>query len=375
MKPFEIFRPGTHTASNGSTLSFSDEDVSAIAASYDPSIHEAPIVVGHPKTDAPAYGWVEGLSQKNGRLVATPGKLDTAFSDLVAKGRFRKVSAAFFSPNSPNNPTPGVYALRHVGFLGAQPPAVKGLKPVEFADDADLVVDIEFAEAHGVLNRASWALDAAQRLFRGLRDRMIETESVEKADEAMPEWEIEQIGRAAAELRAEADAGMQPGFAEPDPTATPQIKHVKEPVMADPKDKADLDERQKSLDKREAEFAERQAQERAQADTAFVDALVKEGRLPVGLQPVASALFAGLADQAIEFAEGDETVSKTPRAALKSLLKALPLPVVTDELAKGGEVNFEDSGEVASAIQTIQAEAAKAGQVLSAADAASRLKR
>ncbi|MFS2072756.1 hypothetical protein ACEN9D_28795 [Pseudomonas sp. CT11-2] len=39
---------------------------------------------------------------------------------------------------------PGVYYLRHVGFLGAQPPAVKGLRPIELAEGEPGV--IEFSE-------------------------------------------------------------------------------------------------------------------------------------------------------------------------------------------------------------------------------------
>ncbi len=51
---------------------------------------------------------------------------------MVKAGRFKSRSASFYHPDNPNNPKPGVYYLRHVGFLGAQPPAVKGLKAVEF---------------------------------------------------------------------------------------------------------------------------------------------------------------------------------------------------------------------------------------------------
>jgi len=40
---------------------------------------------------------------------------------------------------------PGVYYLRHVGFLGAQPPAVKGLRPIELAEGEPGV--IHFSEA------------------------------------------------------------------------------------------------------------------------------------------------------------------------------------------------------------------------------------
>ncbi|WP_454868684.1 hypothetical protein [Pseudomonas farris] len=35
----------------------------------------------------------------------------------------------------------GVYDLRHVGFLGAQPPSVKGLRPIELTDGEQGLVE------------------------------------------------------------------------------------------------------------------------------------------------------------------------------------------------------------------------------------------
>ena len=57
----EVFRPGTFTPMAGSPISFSAADLSAIAETYDVTNHPAPVVIGHPKTDAPAYGWEESL--------------------------------------------------------------------------------------------------------------------------------------------------------------------------------------------------------------------------------------------------------------------------------------------------------------------------
>jgi hypothetical protein len=143
--PIQIFRPGRHTAMDGSTISFSAADIAAAAAAYDPALHEAPIVVGHPRTDAPAYGWVQGLATgEGGGLEATPSQIDPAFAELVRAGRFKHVSAAFYGPDAPSNPKPGVWYLRHVGFLGAQPPAVKGLRPVAFGEAEGVV---EFSDA------------------------------------------------------------------------------------------------------------------------------------------------------------------------------------------------------------------------------------
>ncbi|WP_432449038.1 hypothetical protein [Aliiroseovarius marinus] len=149
----EIFKIGRHKPMFGEALNFLDSDLQQIAASYDAKRHPAPIVIGHPKTDAPAYGWVTGLRVESDKLVADFGDIEPEFSELVKAKRYRKISASFWIPSAPNNPTPGHYSLKHVGFLGAAAPAVPGLKDaafnsdetgtVEFGDDdiADLPVE------------------------------------------------------------------------------------------------------------------------------------------------------------------------------------------------------------------------------------------
>lgn len=147
MRRIHIFRAGTHTPMQGGPLEFSAASLAATAAGYDPARHEAPIVVGHPPMDAPAYGWVERLQAEGGDLFAIPRQVEPAFGQMVREGRFKKVSASFFGPSHPRNPTPGQFYLKHVGFLGATPPAVPGLKPVEFGEDDAETVTIEFAAA------------------------------------------------------------------------------------------------------------------------------------------------------------------------------------------------------------------------------------
>ena len=132
MKPFEIFRTGTHTSLNGQTKDFSETDLDTIASSYDPQQHEAPIVIGHPETNAPAYGWIEKIKRVGDRLIAFPKQVSSEFSELVKTGAFKKRSISI---------TPDLQ-LNHVGFLGAAAPAVKGLKDVEFAENVD---ELEFA--------------------------------------------------------------------------------------------------------------------------------------------------------------------------------------------------------------------------------------
>lgn len=131
---------------SGQTLQFTEADLQATCAAYDPTLHEAPLVVGHPAHDLPAYGWVQSLRFNEGGIDATPAQVNPDFADMVAAGAFKKISASFYLPDSPSNPVPGVYSLRHVGFLGAQPPAVKGLRPPGFADTEEGVLTFEFAE-------------------------------------------------------------------------------------------------------------------------------------------------------------------------------------------------------------------------------------
>lgn len=127
MKPFEIFRTGSHTSLNGQTKDFSESDLDAIAQSYNASDHEAPIVIGHPETNAPAYGWIEKIKRVGDRLIAFPKQVNDEFSELVKSGAFKKRSISI---------TPDL-KLNHVGFLGAAAPAVKGLKDVEFSENQD----------------------------------------------------------------------------------------------------------------------------------------------------------------------------------------------------------------------------------------------
>lgn len=138
--PLHIFKPGQFTAMSGETHRFTPADLRAIAAAYNPQLHEAPLVVGHPATDMPAHGWVQGLQFQEADgdmpagLYALPAQVNADFADMVAAGAYKKISAAFYGPAAPGNPTPGGYYLRHVGFLGAQPPAVKGLRNPSFGE-------------------------------------------------------------------------------------------------------------------------------------------------------------------------------------------------------------------------------------------------
>ena len=92
------------------------------------------------------------------------------------------MSASFYLPDSPSNPKPGVLYLRHVGFLGAQPPSVKGLKQVSFSEQEEGVV--EFADWQAITNASLWGK---------LRDFLIARFQSGRGRKVPPEWQLNSL--------------------------------------------------------------------------------------------------------------------------------------------------------------------------------------
>lgn len=150
VKGVEIFRAGEHKPMNGQTFLFSNSMLNDVVASYNAEKHHAPVVIGHPRTDAPAYGWVSGLRVEGDRLVADFSDIDPQFADLVKAKRYRKISSSFYKPDAQNSPSPGKWSLKHVGFLGAAAPAVTGLKEASFSNHESGVVAFGEDDIHGL---------------------------------------------------------------------------------------------------------------------------------------------------------------------------------------------------------------------------------
>lgn len=324
-RKIEIFRPGTFTSRAGVELTFTEQDLRGVAAAYDPAVHEAPLVVGHPTHDAPAYGWIKGLEFTDGRLIATVGQLAPELVTTVAEGRFRKVSPAFYPPTSTSNPKPGTLSLRHVGVLGAVPPACSGLKPLAFADDGAEAVVLEFSGRTEV------------GLWSSLRDFLIEKFGLADADRALPgyqiNWLTEEAIREDVEGAAEADASAAaPAFSQPEDTEHPMLDTSALDARA-----KELDAREHALAAKQMEFSAQEAARRYADDGAFVDGLIRDGRLASGHKTRVLEFMAGLdAAAAIEFSEGGGKVAKTPLQAFRDHLSAQPRLVTTEEIA-GGE--------------------------------------
>lgn len=284
----EIFRPGRQIDDSGVEHVFDAAAIAAMATAYDPALREAPLCVGHPESNLPAYGWVKALSvNADGRLVMDPHQVEPQFAELVASARFKKRSAAFYTPQHPNNPKPGTWYLRHVAFLGAQPPAVAGLKDIQFADaDQGCVCFSEgdFSQPHNTHQELS--MDEKERL--------------------------EAEAKAAKEAQARAE---------------------KEAADA----KAAL-----------AQFAEQRRQDRHAGFVQFSEAQLAAGKLKKPDADVLPAVLDALADsQAVEFSEGSATKKIAPAEWLKSFIAGAAPVVHFGEFAPGGSGAQQGQGSAA----------------------------
>ncbi len=366
MQPFEIFKPGKQTASNGVSLEFTEDMLKAAAAAYDPALHEAPIVVGHPKDNHPAYGWIKSLSYADGNLIASPDQLDPEFSEMVDAGRFKKRSASFYLPDSPSNPKPGTLYLRHVGFLGAQPPAVKGLKDVSFSEEEGIV---EFA------NSSPWIWSRLAEAFRGLREYIIEEKGIDAANKIISPYTIDDLN-AQAEMKRNAPEPVvtpTPSFSEEN-TMTPEqqkqfddLKAENERLKQAADKQADFAEKEKSIAEREKALARKEIEGK-------VDALIAEGKvLPANKSQLVDFMSSLQdADTVVEFGEGEQAQKFSQRAYFENFLASQPKVVEFKEKSKPEDgVKPEDMSieEVSKKAVEFQEAEAKAGRTISATEA------
>ena len=317
VKTVEVFRPGRFTPMQGAPIEFSAADLAALAAAYDADAAPAPAVVGHPAIDAPAYAWARGFAfdEARQRLTATLGDIAPEFAEAVAAGRYRKISLSLFAPDAPNNPRPGVWYPKHIGFLGAAAPAVSGLKPVQFAAE-DGALTFEFADATALRDVAS--------LFRNLREWMIEKFGSETADRVAPGWTIGWIDEAAERDPPERPLAT-PGFAAPKLPTETQMTHT--PPAPAPDEAAR--QREAAFAARETELTQRERAIHHADHVAFADRLIGEGRFLPALKDKLVGLLDGLAPVAgarfeVSFAEGGATKTADANATLREMLSALP---------------------------------------------------
>lgn len=304
----EIFRAGTHTDDAGVAHSFSEADVAGMAASYNPALRQAPLTIGHPKDNLPAYGWVSALKLSGaGRLAMDVTQVEPRFAEMVQAGRFKKRSASFYPPKHPNNPTPDKWYLRHVAFLGAQPPAVSGLADFAAGSDAGC---IHFSEqvSSGAESAALAQATGSASPPPSKTDLNPATLPKEVNQEQLMDEQLKAKLAAAEAKQAETDKALAEAKAATD-AANAQL----------------------------AQFAEKAKAARTAGFVSFADAQIKAGVLLPKDKDAAVAVLNTLADaQPVSFAEGGATKTVPPAQWLMGLIAASKPVVSFGEHAPAG---------------------------------------
>lgn len=306
-----IFQGGPQTDSTG-RVHDGDALIDKAVASFDAARHEPPVVIGHPADNAPAWGWVEGLKRQGSLLLAKFRQVQPEFEEMVKRGLFKKRSAAFYPDGT----------LRHVGFLGAMPPAVKGLPDLAFAEPPAAV--FEFAEDR------KWT--SLSDVFRRLREWLVEKYDQDTADRIVPNWTIEDIRAAPVEEAAELSttyeekeevmnfkefiqklkdlvAGIEPA-AQGDPPAGKTFSEAEmEAIRKQAAEEAARAEREKAA----AEFAEQARKTRQDARrkeiSSWCESMVAQGKMtPSWVKFGVPEMLAAFADseEVVEFGEAKD---------------------------------------------------------------------
>ena len=150
----EIARAGTFTPSNGKTTTLTRDELDQLAKGFDVNKRRVPLVFGHPKTSAPAYGWVEALQMKGDILQARFSQVHDDVKTLVKNGNFKNISISI---------SPDKRSLMHVGLLGAAAPAIDGLKEVSFAHDT-ICIDFSMNDAGEIERLKAELAETKERL-------------------------------------------------------------------------------------------------------------------------------------------------------------------------------------------------------------------
>lgn len=325
-----IMKVGSHTAMDGRVIAFTAAMLQEIADVYDAQLSESPLVIGHPTLTAPAYGWVKAASFEGDTLYAHAGEVEAAFAEAVNEGRYKKRSASIFLPDSPGNPKPGHYYLNHVGFLGAVPPAVKGLADVKFAAND--------GSAHAVLD---FAFDVEATNPPNKENTMDKDKDKETAEKAAAE----------AATKREAEIAAR---------------------------EAALATREAEVKKAEAERAKAEKEAETKQAVEFCDQLIKAGKLLPAKKNGLVEVLVTLGKQPVSFSDGSQTVQQSAVDILKEVLNQKPLDFAeksadTDAQATDGAVNFADGASIAQAANQYHAEQAQKGIHISMTDAVNHI--
>ncbi len=279
----EVMRPGTFTDMSGRSVVITLADMQAMASRYDAAHNPAPVVLGHPEIDEPAYAWADYFRVEGDRLVASVSQANVGFVQSVRDGAYKRISLSLYEKDSPSNPKPGQFYPKHIGFLGAKAPAIKGLRSVAFGEQITTVAQTFTQPEEHIVS------DTKNKIPENLEDK--QPDAVLLAEQAIS---------LAQALSA-------------------------------------LDEREAAIKAREESATKADKAVRHASAVSFAEALVGAGKLPPAQKDKIIYLAKALGDipeSAIAFGEGDAV--ERPDMVFKGLFAGAVPAIQFSELAAGG---------------------------------------
>jgi hypothetical protein len=342
----QVLRASTVRDMHGTPVEITPALMADLAASYDPTLYQAPVVIGHPAHNSPAFGLVTQPRLDGDSLDVGLADLDPAFVEAHRAKRYPQRSLSFWPAGHPDNPLPDKSKpyIRHLGFLGAMPPAIKGLRGADLATDPEGVIEIALANPSDPL---------ATQSETPMPDAQAQTPQPPKNP---PQPTSLPNGDAKATDLAERESALQ---------AQEQALQAKLDALA---------AREQAL--AEAETARRRAEV-----TAFAEQLASDAKLrPVDVPRVTEIILAldeHAAQPAPCFAEADASGAVQERNAaawLRDHLSNQPPLVALGEVATKGraaadQAKGKSDAQVAQEARAYRARMAERGVVVSLAEA------
>lgn len=397
----EILREGTHTSSNGVTMSFGKEDLQEVVDNYNPANFKAPLIISHDTKGISdkelvnsefAYGSPRALKIVGDRIKAVFDTIAPEFVEWVRQKKLLAISPSFYTRDSIANPTPGKLSLRHIASLGKSAPAIKGMAPLNLSefkpmDDGVLCFSqsVHFNEELNTVEFADFTLRTQADLWRSLREWLIDKHDLETADRIVPSYALGTLTEEAIRPDAESWAVQQIDFLMmrlnqlEQQINPPRLTNYGEPEgMTTDKENTDFSETEARLKDLEKQLAARELLIKQQENelrkaqlTDFAESLVKEGRLlPAHKKDVVEFMASLEEKNAIDFSEG----KASQLDYLKKFLKTLPKQVEFGEVA--GEKNTNTSADpeaIALAAQKLIAAEKATGRVMSFSEAVDKV--
>jgi len=347
----EVFRGGKQTDSAGNSKVWSEADLDNIIAATNKVGEAVPATVGHPKHDSKAVAWFpkSKFVRKGISIFAEMGNIHGKFAKALRDKSFKNRSLALRKD----------FSIRHVAMLGGQMPAIKGMVDFAFSEGVGeneefSEFEFEFGENEFSDFQTVFGFRTIGRIFQKMRDRKIEKDGVDKANEIIEQFEIDGL-----KSMKESEDGAEPAFSEEDLNnqghapnnggEDMDTKELEAKVEKLTSQFSELEKKNTTLEgelktekegkaKVEKEFAEHKEAGKKAEYSEWIGKMIDGGKvLPANKEAMISTLTALDGNEAQEFSEGDSKEKVTPMQIFKKQIENGPNLVEFGESFKDGK--------------------------------------